>query len=131
MKEYLQKHKKENYTDNWSTPSNIYNWFMERGYHDPCPLYSTIDPLTYHYEDKMFINPPYSNITDFIDMGIRLHQFYGKEIVFLVPARVDTKWFHKIYTYGCEVRFIQGRLKFGDSKQAAPFPSIYIILRGE
>lgn len=29
-----------------------------------------------------------------------------------------------------EVRFVKGRLKFGNSKQAAPFPSMVVIFRG-
>lgn len=45
----------------------------------------------------------------------------------LLPARTDTRWFHD-YIYGkAEVRFIRGRLKFGDSKNSAPFPSMVVI----
>lgn len=29
-----------------------------------------------------------------------------------------------------EIRFVKGRLKFGNSKQAAPFPSMVVIFRG-
>ena len=28
------------------------------------------------------------------------------------------------------LRFVKGRLKFGNSKQAAPFPSMVVIFRG-
>jgi site-specific DNA-methyltransferase (adenine-specific) len=45
----------------------------------------------------------------------------------LVPARTDVKWFHKALEYGAKVQFIKGRLKFGNSKQSAPFPSIFLI----
>lgn len=45
----------------------------------------------------------------------------------LLPARTDTRWFHD-YIYGkAEVRFIRGRLKFGDRKNSAPFPSMVVI----
>ena len=50
-------------------------------------------------------------------------------VVMLLPARTDTKWFHK-YIYNnpkCEIRFIKGRLKFGNSKNSAPFPSMIVI----
>ena len=47
----------------------------------------------------------------------------------LIPARTDTKWFHE-YIYnkaGVEIRFIKGRLKFGNSKSGAPFPSMLVV----
>lgn len=45
----------------------------------------------------------------------------------LLPARTDTAWFHD-YVYGkAEIRFIRGRIKFGGSKNAAPFPSMVAI----
>lgn len=49
--------------------------------------------------------------------------------VMLVPARTDTKWWHEwIANNPCaSVRYIKGRLKFGDSKNAAPFPSAIVI----
>ena len=56
------------------------------------------------------------------------------QVVCLVASRTDTAWFHK-YCYdvetgenrpGCKVRFVKGRLKFGGSKDSAPFPSMLI-----
>lgn len=47
----------------------------------------------------------------------------------LLPARTDTKWFHDYIYNVAEIRFIRGRLKFGDSKNSAPFPSMVIIYR--
>lgn len=133
MREYKQKNDKEQYSNNWSTPIEIYERFKELGYHDPCPLGSYIEPDEYDYDGKMFINPPYERgvLDKFIDMGIRLHSKYGKEIVYLVPARTDTRWFWKLMDYGCEVEFIRGRLKFGGVKESAPFPSIYIKVVGK
>jgi len=48
--------------------------------------------------------------------------------VFLVPARTDTKWFHDlVLPKAKEIRFIRGRLRFGDGKNPAPFPSMVVI----
>ena len=48
--------------------------------------------------------------------------------VFLVPARTDTKWFHEIcLPFATEIRFIKGRLRFGDGKNPAPFPSMIVV----
>lgn len=43
-------------------------------------------------------------------------------------ARTDTKWWHECAIQH-EVRFIRGRLKFGDAKNSAPFPSAVIVMR--
>lgn len=62
-------------------------------------------------------------------MLLEVKQMSGKRrnICMLIPARTDTKYFHQ-YIYGkAEIRFIQGRLKFGNSKNAAPFPSMLVI----
>jgi len=48
--------------------------------------------------------------------------------VYLVPARTDTKWFHElVLPHASEIRFIKGRLKFGDAVNSAPFPSMLVI----
>jgi site-specific DNA-methyltransferase (adenine-specific) len=49
-------------------------------------------------------------------------------VVCLVPARTDTKWWHE-YAIQHEVRFVKGRLKFGDAKNSAPFPSAVVVMR--
>ena len=49
----------------------------------------------------------------------------------LIPARTDTLYFHKyIYNIATEIRFIKGRLKFGDANNSAPFPSMIVIYNG-
>jgi site-specific DNA-methyltransferase (adenine-specific) len=54
----------------------------------------------------------------------------GKTVVFLLPARTDTRWFHDfVLPRAAEIRFIRGRLKFGGSKNAAPFPSMVVVFR--
>jgi hypothetical protein len=51
------------------------------------------------------------------------------QIVMLLPARTDTRWFHD-YIYGkTEIRFLKGRLVFGGLKNSAPFPSMLVIFR--
>lgn len=47
----------------------------------------------------------------------------------LIAARTDTKMFHDYILNRAEIRFIRGRLKFGGSKAAAPFPSMLAIFR--
>lgn len=54
-------------------------------------------------------------------------------VVMLIPARTDTSYFHD-YIYqkpNVEIRFIRGRLKFGDGKNSAPFPSMVVIFKSK
>ena len=116
-------------TDHWETPKTIYNEFIKKGYYDPCPLNCKEDNLQSIWFGKLFINPPYSDIISWVNKAIEEINNY-EEVVFLVPARTDTKWFHKLLENGATVEFIKGRLKFSESN-SAPFPSIYITLKGK
>jgi hypothetical protein len=49
-------------------------------------------------------------------------------VVCLVPARVDTAWWHDYCTRG-EIRFLRGRLKFNGAESGAPFPSAVVVFR--
>ena len=55
----------------------------------------------------------------------------GGCVVCLVPSRTDTRWWHdNVMRYASGIRLIKGRLKFGGSKSAAPFPSAVVIFDG-
>lgn len=126
-------------SDNWSTPADFYNELHHEFNFtfDPCPLNATFDGLSLSWNGNIFINPPYSNIRPFLEKGIaEVNCGNANVCVFLIPARTDTRWFHDlIYQFGTfrsgwSVRFLKGRLKFGDSKNSAPFPSMVCIYRG-
>lgn len=78
-------------------------------------------------KERVFCNPPY---------GVELKKWvekasmtWGGIVVMLIPARTDTRYFHD-YLYkkeNVEIRFLKGRLKFGDGKGSAPFPSMVVI----
>ena len=72
-----------------------------------------------------WMNPPYGRE---ISNWVKKASESGK-VVALLPARTDTRWFHNyIYeNFGVDVEFIKGRLKFGGSKNSAPFPSMIVI----
>jgi hypothetical protein len=48
------------------------------------------------------------------------------DVVRLLPTSTDTAWWHDYYQKG-EIEFIRGRLKFGESKNSAPFPSALVV----
>lgn len=117
-------------SDNWATPKVMFDYYINNNYFDPCPLYSNFNGLEIEWKNKNFVNPPYSKIKDFVDKAIEEHK-KGKEIVLLIPARTDTRYFRKLVDYGCNIEFITGRLHFNESN-SAPFPSCLInIIGGE
>ena len=119
-------------TDNWKTPKMFYQALdAEFGFdYDPCPLAETprFDGLTTDWGECSFVNPPYSQISQWVKKAHEEHQ-KGKTVVLLIPSRTDTRWWHEYIMKATEIRFIKGRLKFGESKNSAPFPSAIIIFK--
>lgn len=78
---------------------------------------------------RVFCNPPYGReIGKWVEKCYNESQKPGTLVVMLIPARTDTKYFHRyIYKKAREIRFIEGRLHFNESKQGAPFPSMVVI----
>lgn len=80
------------------------------------------------YGKPVWLNPPYGRaIKDFMAKA-HSEAGLGATIVALVPARTDTNWWWDSVIMH-EVRFIKGRLKFGDGKNSAPFPSAIVVMK--
>lgn len=131
-------------SDDWSTPNEIYNYLYDRHgikpghWFDPCPLGAIdqgYDGLKAEWNAySVYINPPYSNIKGFVEKAIKHHSSLDPEdvtIVFLIPARTDTKYYKLLFEYGANFIFIEGRLKFGNSKHSSTFPSVLVELTGQ
>lgn len=81
--------------------------------------------------ETVWCNPPYGRgIVDWVQKAFVESKFWNTTCVMLLPARTDTKWFHVYVAPHAEVRFIRGRLKFGN-RMDAPFPSMIVIFRGD
>lgn len=114
----------------WPTPVALYGRLhAEFNFDlDPCPLNGTEDGLARLLKPwtgrRVFCNPPYGP-----EIRKWLERHWEAELaVYLLPARTDTKWFHQLcLTFAKEIRFVKGRLKFGDAKNSAPFPSMIVI----
>lgn len=116
----------------WATPKGVYDALYNEFHFDfdPCPLSQTpaFDGTAVSWSSKrVFCNPPYNReIAKFLVKASE-----ADLAVFLLPARTDTKWFHDIRLPNAkEIRFIRGRLTFGDAVNPAPFPSCLVIFRG-
>jgi site-specific DNA-methyltransferase (adenine-specific) len=117
-------------TVEWPTPQGVYD-ALNREFafdFDPCPTNGDADGLatllTPWAGRRVFCNPPY---------GPKIREWLARApeaelAVFLIPARTDTRWFHElVLPCAKEIRFIRGRLKFGNAKTGAPFPSMVVV----
>ena len=130
-------------TNEWSTPIDLYN-SLDEIYNftlDPCSTkenakcdkFFTIedDGLKQDWsKDTVFMNPPYGReIKDWVKKAYEESQ-KGATVVCLIPSRTDTKYWHEyIFPYSHEIIFLKGRLKFGNSKNSAPFPSAIVVFK--
>ena len=78
---------------------------------------------------NVYMNPPYGKSILYWIEKAYIEWQKGCTVVALLPARTDTDWFHRFIYGKAEVRFIKGRLKFGGSKNSAPFPSMIVIFK--
>ena len=98
-----------------------------------CELYYTIetDGLAKSWEgQRVFCNPPYSEISRWVEKAYREGTKDNTLVVLLIPSRTDTKYFHNFIYNRTEIRFVKGRLRFGKQTNSAPFPSMIVIFRG-
>lgn len=128
-------------TDLWSTPQDTFDKLnSEFGFevdvcatneNAKCSKFFTIadDGLSKEWEGVCWMNPPYGRVIGKWIQKAYESSLQGSTVVCLLPSRTDTKWFHEYCMKG-EIRFIKGRLKFGGSKNSAPFPSMVVVFRG-
>src|SRR5699024_1072947 len=128
-------------TNEWATPQYLFDE-LDKEFNftlDPCATdenfkcdkYFTIedDVLIQDWSnDVVFMNPPYGrDIKHWIKKAYESHK-QGATVVCLIPARTDTSYWHEfIFGKATDVRFLRGRVKFGDSKNSAPFPSAIVV----
>ena len=130
-------------TDQWSTPQDFFDK-LDAEFH------FTLDPCAdehNHKCEKFFTKEDDGLLQDWGGYSVFCNPPYGKEaarwvrkayeesrkentvVVMLIAARTDTKMFHDYILNRAEIRFVKGRLKFGGSDTAAPFPSMVVIFR--
>ena len=128
-------------TDLWSTPNDFFDKLNDEFHFtlDPCSTHENAKCYKHFTEEEngllqdwgnevVFCNPPYGRqIKDWIKKSYEESQKDNTTVVMLIPARTDTIYFHEYIYHKAEIRFIKGRLKFGNAKNSAPFPSMVAI----
>lgn len=129
-------------SDLWSTPQDFFDKLNDEFHFSldacaipenaKCQQYYTPadDGLAKPWAGVVWCNPPYGRqIGRWVEKA-HYSTYSGVTTVMLLPARTDTKWFHDyIFAPQHEIRFVRGRLKFGGSKNSAPFPSVIVVFR--
>lgn len=126
-------------TDEWSTPQDLFDE-LNATFHftlDPCATPENAKCAKFYTKEQdglkqdwggevIWCNPPYGRE---IGKWVKKCSEHRGVAVMLIPARTDTRWWHDYIANNptASVRFIKGRLKFGDAKNCAPFPSAIVI----
>ena len=128
--------------DNWSTPDWLFNQIhkefqfnldacaSEWNYKCDCYFDEQDNAFTKDGHGVVWMNPPYSACGAWIKKAFEECQ-KGSTIVCLVPARVETNWFHD-FCIPHEIRYVKGRIHFEDEngKSGRPrFGCILVIMR--
>lgn len=127
-------------TDDWATPRDFFEKLDAEFHFDldvcasaenaKCERFFTKadDGLSKEWRGRCWMNPPYGReIGQWVRKAFET-SLRGGLVVCLLPSRTDTQWWHDYCMKG-EIRFVQGRLRFGDGKNSAPFPSAVVIFR--
>ena len=128
-------------TDMWATPQKLFDKLdavfrfntdvCATAENAKCKDYFTpeMDGLKQTWLGVCWMIPPYGRgIADWISKAYKSAKEQGATVVCLLPARVDTKWWHE-YCFRGEIYFLKGRLKFGSAENNAPFPSAIVVFR--
>ena len=127
-------------SDEWATPVSLFKE-LDKEFHftlDPCSTdENALCEKHYTIEDNglsqswfgeiVFCNPPYSKCYEWVQKAYMESITNKATVVMLLPSRTDTKWFHQFVLPHAKVIFLRGRLRFNNSNQNAPFPSLLAI----
>lgn len=156
MNEATRKAMHSSKTDEWSTPQDFFDVLNQEfdfgldaaatAENAKCPrFYSAefdslrccwLEPVLHRERKTVWCNPPYSRLAEFLAKAAA-ERLIGVTTVMLIPSRTDTKAFHEHVwdrekhqpREGVQIRPVKGRLKFGGSKNSAPFPSTVVVFR--
>lgn len=126
-------------TDEWETPQAFFDKYNDKFQFslDVCATKENAKCASFFTkkEDGLnkdwggavcWMNPPYGRQIKLWMQKAYQESLSGATVVCLVPSRTCTAWWHD-YAMKGNIEFIRGRLKFGDAKNSAPFPSAVVI----
>lgn len=101
--------------------------------YDPCPLngLTTVgvpDGLATAWGPTTFVNPPYSDIAQWLAAAVNNLAVYGSRSVVLIPAHVETLYWDKLVTpWASEIWQCVGGLRFEGYKSKFSMPMALVL----
>lgn len=135
--------------DLWETPRDQYRNIVNNlkitlildvcatPFNTKCPLFFTEkqDGLSQEWDRNFFMNPPYSNVKEWVRKAYEQHVKHNVTGLALIFNKSDTIWYHKYIHSKAQVIPIQGRIRFCKNgipgKDPAPYPSIWVLWRAK
>lgn len=140
FKTKFQSHKQE-----WETPGDLFDRLDQEFHFDidlaadstnaKCRRYFSVkdDALAQIWQGTGWCNPPYGGrehrLSNWVRKAFLETRKPGCTVVMLIPARTNTRWWHDYCMKAAEIRFINGRPKFGDAPHGLPQPLALIVFR--
>lgn len=132
-----------NVAGEWFTPEDLYQEFVDRygpftldvaadASNSKCVEYFTKeqDGLKQTWHGRVWCNPPYKNLIDWVSKAyFEVRMGHCEIAVLLLPTHTSTKWFHDLALPYAELYWVRGKRKFGGQKDRAIMPSIGVIFR--
>jgi len=124
--------------DQWETPPDLFqlgcDYLCATNFNKKCKLFIKNYALDMDWDNDSWLNPPYSNVKDWIRKAYHEHLKWNVSILALLFVKTDTKIWHECILHGkAEILFIEGRIHFWKngkrSKNPAPYPSAFVFWR--
>jgi len=131
-------------SNEWETPQALFDE-LDREFHftlDPCATVSNAKCAKYYTKEQnglkfgwenevVFMNPPYGGNTGKWLAKAWHDSLKGAVVVCLLVAAPGRSYWHDyIFPYADEIRWLRGKITFGEAKEAAPFHSAVVIFSG-
>ena len=126
----------------WATPQDLFDRLNDEFHFtlDPCSTDENAKCEKHYTQEQdglaqdwagetVYCNPPYGKGAEAWVRKCYEHSLDGGTAVMLIPSRTDVSWFHDWVLGKAEIRFVRKRLRFGDGKYKAPFPSMVLVYR--
>jgi hypothetical protein len=100
-------------------------WFTLDGAASPdnalLPRFSSVSEQRPWKLERVFCNPPWSSIPPFLELAPE-----AEFACFLVPARVNARWFHRALELGAVPEYFVGKPRFGNCAHTSPVDCILL-----
>ena len=128
-------------SNEWETPQALFDE-LDREFHftlDPCAMQGNAKCLHFYTQKEnglkqswaneiVFMNPPYGgNTGKWIEKAWYESQNKAIVVCLIVSSTDRSYWHDYIFPYASEIRWLRGRITFGEANSTAPFASAIVV----